>query len=203
MEHIAAIPTTYNDINFRSRLEARWAAFFDLLKWDWEYEPIDLPGWIPDFKLKGKHELLVEIKPYCIKNNSQYDDDYFYEDDKSEWKSQINKILKSKPQNNVLLLGNGFYEPEYATREKDYFLGSILYFPSDPDYFFEHVYITWSSPYCIASDPEQVAANSFSYSPSIRSVMTTFPKLPLEQMYKFWKEAGNIVQWKKPKIDKI
>ena len=31
-------PTTYADVKFRSRLEARWAAFFDLAGWRWEYE---------------------------------------------------------------------------------------------------------------------------------------------------------------------
>lgn len=58
-----AIPTTYAGVNFRSRLEARWAAFFDLLGWSWEYEPIDLAGYIPDFILNFKQPLLVEVKP--------------------------------------------------------------------------------------------------------------------------------------------
>lgn len=56
-----AIPTSYGGVNFRSRLEARWAAFFDLLGWPWEYEPIDLAGYIPDFILDGR--VLVEVKP--------------------------------------------------------------------------------------------------------------------------------------------
>ncbi len=62
---IAAIPTVYAGVQFRSRLEARWAAFFDLLRWRWEYEPIDLDGYIPDFVLSrsGKQPALVEVKP--------------------------------------------------------------------------------------------------------------------------------------------
>lgn len=52
----SAIPTRYNDINFRSRLEAKWACFFDLLEWRYEYEPIDLQGYIPDFVLIGAAE---------------------------------------------------------------------------------------------------------------------------------------------------
>lgn len=59
---IAAIPTRYNGTQFRSRLEAKWAAMFDLLGWSWEYEPIDLPGWIPDFRL-GATGLLFEVCP--------------------------------------------------------------------------------------------------------------------------------------------
>lgn len=68
-----AHPTTYAGVRFRSRLEARWAAFFDVVGWKWEYEPIDLPGWSPDFRVEfkcghskcsGSHVLLVEVKPY-------------------------------------------------------------------------------------------------------------------------------------------
>jgi len=60
----SAIPTAYRGVNFRSRLEARWAAFFDNLNRKWDYEPIDLDGWIPDFVLHGaKEKVLVEVKP--------------------------------------------------------------------------------------------------------------------------------------------
>lgn len=59
----AAHPTRYGGVLFRSRLEATWAAFFDLLEWRWEYEPFDLKGWVPDFMLRGQHNALVEIKP--------------------------------------------------------------------------------------------------------------------------------------------
>jgi hypothetical protein len=69
--NISAMPTTYAAVNFRSRLEARYAAFFDLLNWGWEYEPLDsCNGWIPDFRvyLPNLHggfslSLLVEVKP--------------------------------------------------------------------------------------------------------------------------------------------
>ena len=58
------IPTTYAGTQFRSRLESRWACFFDLVKWPWEYEPIELDGYIPDFVLPFEAgPLLVEVKP--------------------------------------------------------------------------------------------------------------------------------------------
>jgi hypothetical protein len=61
---IAAIPTVYNHVQFRSRLEARWAAFFDLAGIKWDYEPFDLDGWAPDFLLKTVvGQILVEVKP--------------------------------------------------------------------------------------------------------------------------------------------
>lgn len=60
---IASIPTRYSCVQFRSRLEARWAAFFDIVGWKWDYEPFDLDGWTPDFLIKGKVPTLVEVKP--------------------------------------------------------------------------------------------------------------------------------------------
>lgn len=50
MESIRSIKTVGpKGIQFRSRLEARWAYIFDSMGWIWEYEPIDLNGYIPDF----------------------------------------------------------------------------------------------------------------------------------------------------------
>lgn len=50
---------------FRSRLEARWALMFTALGWDWEYEPFDADGYIPDFILVGPHPLIIEVKPFA------------------------------------------------------------------------------------------------------------------------------------------
>lgn len=60
-----AYPTKYAGTQFRSRLEARWAAFFDVMKWPWEYEPLDLNGYIPDFIIDEPESprMLVEVKP--------------------------------------------------------------------------------------------------------------------------------------------
>lgn len=66
-EHIAPKPTVYRGIQFRSRLEARWAAFFDACEWRWDYEPaMPTRGWIPDFALHGDQGTitLVEVRPY-------------------------------------------------------------------------------------------------------------------------------------------
>lgn len=62
MSEPRGIPTTYRGINFRSRAEACWAAFFDHLEWTWSYEPIDLAGYIPDFLVAGHEQTLVEVK---------------------------------------------------------------------------------------------------------------------------------------------
>jgi hypothetical protein len=64
LRRVSAIPTLWRGIQFRSRLEARWAAFFTELKLPWEYEPTDLEWYIPDFIINFKRRrLLVEIKP--------------------------------------------------------------------------------------------------------------------------------------------
>jgi len=62
---LKAIETKYKGYRFRSRLEARWAVFFDTLEMPWEYEKegFDLDGlwYLPDFWLP-KNQLWVEIK---------------------------------------------------------------------------------------------------------------------------------------------
>lgn len=62
-----ALMTEYNGYRFRSRLEARWAVFFDALGIPYEYEPKDfyteeLGRYLPDFWLP-EQRVWVEIKP--------------------------------------------------------------------------------------------------------------------------------------------
>ena len=69
---IKALPAYYNGIKFRSRLEARWAIFFDELGLTWEYEPegFELENnckYLPDFLIKDLHgrftgDLYIEVK---------------------------------------------------------------------------------------------------------------------------------------------
>jgi hypothetical protein len=70
---IKAIETEYSGHRFRSRLEARWALFFDTLKIAWEYEPEGFElatgeKYLPDFFLPKFHDydagLWVEVKPH-------------------------------------------------------------------------------------------------------------------------------------------
>ena len=62
-----AINTFYKGYYFRSRLEARWAVFFDVLGWKWEYEKegYELSSgerYLPDFYFPDK-DIFAEIKP--------------------------------------------------------------------------------------------------------------------------------------------
>jgi hypothetical protein len=60
-----AIETNYKGYRFRSRLEARWAVFFDTIEIEWLYEPQgfrnDQDCWLPDFHLP-KTNTWVEVK---------------------------------------------------------------------------------------------------------------------------------------------
>jgi len=66
-----AIETEYAGVMFRSRLEARWAVFFDTLGIRWDYEPEgyqfeDGTRYVPDFWLRKKPLLMsgfFEVKP--------------------------------------------------------------------------------------------------------------------------------------------
>lgn len=66
MSDLKPIETAYNGYRFRSRLEARWAVWFDAMgiKYQYEAEGFDLGGlyYLPDFYLP-QWEIYVEIKP--------------------------------------------------------------------------------------------------------------------------------------------
>ncbi len=71
MTKFQAIETKYNGYKFRSRLEARWAKFFDALGVKYEYEPegVDLyynGKYLPDFRLFGKYYLEVKSQWYNL-----------------------------------------------------------------------------------------------------------------------------------------
>jgi hypothetical protein len=62
----------YNGLQFKTQLEARWAAFFDLAKWEWHVNPVPVGNWAPDFRVTfpcghseccGSHTLLVAVLP--------------------------------------------------------------------------------------------------------------------------------------------
>lgn len=62
---IKAIETRFRGILFRSRIEARWAVFFEALEIPWLYEPegFELPSgkYLPDFSLP-RQKIWVEVK---------------------------------------------------------------------------------------------------------------------------------------------
>jgi hypothetical protein len=68
-EILRPIETTYRGCRFRSRLEARWAVFFQALNLPWEHEPqgfvLSTGAWyLPDFRVRlADGPLWAEVKP--------------------------------------------------------------------------------------------------------------------------------------------
>src|SRR5690606_12205441 len=69
MARAKVIETVYAGIRFRSRLEARWAVFFDEIDIPWEYEPESFAlrdgAYMPDFRLGDFRggPVWFEVKP--------------------------------------------------------------------------------------------------------------------------------------------
>lgn len=88
MRKLKAIQTEYNGYLFRSRLEARWAVFFDACGIEYEYEPegYDLGNglmYLPDFLLHGVDgraggDLYIEVKGQMTEADA-YKINRFYE----------------------------------------------------------------------------------------------------------------------------
>jgi hypothetical protein len=103
---IKAIETRYKGYRFRSRLEARWAVFFDACCYQWEYEPegFALPCgtyYLPDFKIFGEDQngdynvFYIEVKPshegIFDPKVKAFQDAVFEDEQREDWE---NKILK-------------------------------------------------------------------------------------------------------------
>jgi len=83
---IRAIETVYSGYKFRSRLEAKWAVFFDTLsiRYEYEKEGYDLDGiwylpdfWMPDWNcwVEIKPSIL-RLRPYSDKNFKELKDEF-------------------------------------------------------------------------------------------------------------------------------
>lgn len=77
MNEIKAIETEYAGCLFRSRLEARWAVFFDSLGISWEHEPegfeTSVGNYLPDFRITvGAAPYWFEVKPPGYEYDSRH-----------------------------------------------------------------------------------------------------------------------------------
>lgn len=122
---IKAIETRYKGYRFRSRLEARWAVFFDALHIPWEYEKegFDLGSagrYLPDFWLPSLRAW-VEVKPIEVQHGSP------------EWlkaRSLANAdrpviIGQGMPDNDALLFAHDCGDSGGGSSEWDIYLGWI------------------------------------------------------------------------------
>ncbi len=75
MNNFKAVETVYKGYRFRSRLEARWAIFFDSLGIKWEYEPEGIvlnngKCYLPDFYLIN-FNCYFEVKRCGLKDTKE------------------------------------------------------------------------------------------------------------------------------------
>lgn len=182
---MAAIPTKYGGIQFRSRLEARWAAFFDILGWTWDYEPIDCDGWIPDFVLHTSPRTLVEVKPVW--------------DFDSDVAAKMERGAGVRPEE-LLLIGNGPLRHEGETVNGAPSLGWL----GDKDWVSE-TGAQWNRAVFCGPNEGRVgfASNNHSYRDRISNLGNGDQHLPFNahhaRVYDAWRTAGNCVQWRKPR----
>lgn len=207
---LTAIPTRYGGVQFRSRLEARWAAFFDIAGWRWQYEPLDLDGWIPDFRLCGKVPALCEVKPIDF---AAFDDDgeaafnhirdiapnvFNIRDRFHAERSTSSSHSSQLWDHEILVLGLG-PAPSSMVDDDGYsipILGAMLH---------EHVFglENWSS-ICSGYKPQRldyIATHGRSYRYRVGGQLDGDRHLKFIKdcdVEDMWRLAGNFVQWKAP-----
>lgn len=177
------IETTYAGYRFRSRLEARWAAWFDFVKWSWQYEPIDLNGYIPDFIIDGVAPTLVEVKPALT-----FD----------ELKDYRGKIIASGWDKAALIVGTrplwkvkGIVEPWFG----------LMFWPQKPDRGYGAV--VYRCPLCnkmtlATSVPMPWRGRICGHGSHAK--VTRDDVLNIKY---WWAEAANVTRWRPEKMDLV
>ncbi len=187
---IKAIPTVYGARQFRSRLEAKWASFFDLCGWQFEYEPFDLGEWSPDFLLLGDTKVLVEVKPITALDQ--------------ETAEKMNRAATASQWDGELLLVG--IAPLFAMDSGPYdspaigWLGQL--WPEDPQYNIKRHWNVERASACIAPEGfPDFAHETGSYTGRIYGAhykANQWPNNP-DWLKRVWDRAANRVQWHKNK----
>jgi predicted RNA-binding Zn-ribbon protein involved in translation (DUF1610 family) len=130
---IKAIETEYNGYLFRSRLEARWAVFFDELGLRYEYEPegFELPSgawYLPDFRVwspQGR-PTWYEVKPGNIKSDAKFSE--FFQQNIGEYNMPKGRValLSGDPVEHLANIDNHIC-PRCGFMSKDNCLGRQQY----------------------------------------------------------------------------
>lgn len=183
---IAAIPTVYAGVQFRSRLEAKWAAFFDLCGLEWDYEPFDCNGYIPDFLICKR--VLAEIKPIVWGERSDAGM-------VADARLKLETAFPAKRFYWIALLGSGIHCHGYQPNGSAAMIGEVAT-EQLRERGGEETYWHWTSfaldwwsdgafgPAHVALEAQPILKGSDFRDP---------PNLEL-----LWREAGNRVQWKSP-----
>jgi hypothetical protein len=168
-----AIPTHYAGVQFRSRLEAKWAAMFDLLEWDWEYEPFDLDFYVPDFVLKFHRPILVEVKPWLKTDDAR----------------AVQAALDLQPWDGEILIAGsqiGNFAPDTACgllRDSEGGWGDAIL------------------SHCVECDTPMLRSGDFSWrcrTCGFEDGHKHLIALQYAHVSQLWREAGNLSQWRAP-----
>lgn len=120
---LRAIETEYKGYRFRSRIEARWAVFFDALgiAWEYEREGYELESsqgrYLPDFWLPD-HRYWIEIKGAYPSLNER---------------KHLSEFARGMPNDEVYLFCGSDFRVPYMNRERDFRMEGAWgrYFPSN------------------------------------------------------------------------
>lgn len=190
---MVCFPTTYAGTNFRSRLESRWACFFDLVGWRWEYEPIDESGWMPDFLLIGAKRIIkIEVKPieWCGEDS----DRILQQAATASELAKVRAFIRGR-DDEILILGA---YPHFLRQEQASGLGSILgafVHEHDGKPHFDLAVLAGGYP------PRKLDFHAFCGSYEYRiggeyegdNHLLTCDPTTITQI---WRQAGNAVQWR-------
>jgi len=182
--NVPAIPTLFNGIRYRSRLEAQWAAFFTRLEWPFQYEPFDLKQYIPDFVLQFEAvkedgwprggPVIVEVKP--LSTYGALRDFNTSKIDRSGWEGDA-LLVGVSPFGNA-----GYHYPVLGlVRQEGYWDDANYHFCLDckrPS--FHHASLVWHCYVCGAYSGNDLLADGWSHD------QHWTPK---------WNAAKNDVQW--------
>jgi hypothetical protein len=190
------IQTLYKGTRYRSRLEARWAAFFDSLGWEAHYEPFDLDGWIPDFIVRGRsfwrdevgfltskvEPVVVEVKPVEEPNDPVF-------------KQTVEKIERSRWRGEALIVSYFLPLPNIGWMREECACFNITD-PCIPRCW------NWGDASFQTTERHQAIAGFCSAIGSYHDrISGYYPGGQLgaddaEEIEKLWRLAGNTVQWR-------
>lgn len=210
MANFASIPTNFGGVQYRSRLEAHWAAFFDRFGFKHQYEPFDLHGWIPDFLLRGNGNMLVEVKPYELCSDFTSCFEYYirrrdipeedrgicmYPKEVEAWFPAIDKIIEADPLEPVLLVGNSIFTNTTVYDDSDFHLVGIR-LDLRPLKCTTMSVLDSTPPVLHGLDMPIIFQNMNFFGRGDERVIIKLPLYPQEEIKGIWNETAAIVQWK-------
>lgn len=170
---IPSHPTKYGGILFRSRLEARYAALWDLLGLHWEYENLELDSYVPDFLVdvalypgpdkQPTMPTLIEVKPVWTPE---------------EYETPISKIALSGWTGPAIVVGSTVRKRELFLAKPEYIIGY-----GHPTVTPKHALPGTREWFPVGWNDTGPAAGQFSFGGTA-------------DLTSLWREAGNEVQWR-------